>query len=920
MGAIVRMNERSWAIDLITKINSIAEKNDLVIKRAGGENTISNNRGNTMFPDVVLYGNKDQSIILQGWELKMPDVPIEDETFIKDAQRKAIALNLNSCLLWNFTYAVLFVRGEGNSFSKSKQWNATNHIHTREDVNTYRADWEKQLEEIITEVNGYFVSGEFRNAPLGQVISESTITTLIQRNKDAIAEHLKDKAFRDSVMAAYVDNWWLGVKTEYAKDETDKYKADAKEIILNLANRIIFAHIIKHRQNSAKLVDEIDYDKTPEEVNEIFKEITTKCDFYNVFAPIQYNEMLPDPSWQDFVEFSNFLRNNGIDHLDQKALQNILEDSVATSKREINGQYTTPPELARLLVRLTVNDYSDSILDCCCGTGTIPKAAIEIKKTHMTAKEAVETVWACDKNNYPLQIANISMTDSDTINIANRLFQHNALSLKVGEEIAITNPETGKIMTLALPAFGAVVSNLPFVAANIIPDDDKDEIRRMLFADLLDGSSDLYCYIATKIADILKPEGMLGIIVSNSWLGTNAGLQFIEVLKMRYNIRQVHISGKGRWFKNADIVTTIIVLQKKEDPDKASTDFWLWKQSIGQLANDTDAEDTLVNSALLSTEINGNISKLSKYTQEQIDNILSMNVCYNALFHNVDWLPNVKDKIVPINKVYRVFRGSRRGWDPLFFPNRGEHKIESCYLKKVLFNAKNINRLVASASDVASASEDKEAFCCSLTLEALKEQGHKGALEWIGRFAEQRNGVGRPLPEVLKRTGMQWYELRETEIAEVFTMMNPDKRLFFAKFDSPSFVNQRLIGLTHREDYPDEELDHALLNSMFTMFYIEASGFGRGLGVLDVNKTSISKCYMLNPKLVSKENREKIISAFEKLKSRNIMNVTDELNDDFRLKFEHTVLASFGIDKYFNDIKSSLLSMFETRMTVKEEI
>ena len=96
MGAIVRMNERSWAIDLITKINSIAEKNDLVIKKAGGENTISNNRGNTMFPDVVLYGNKDQSIILQGWELKMPDVSIEDETFIKDAQRKAIALNLHA--------------------------------------------------------------------------------------------------------------------------------------------------------------------------------------------------------------------------------------------------------------------------------------------------------------------------------------------------------------------------------------------------------------------------------------------------------------------------------------------------------------------------------------------------------------------------------------------------------------------------------------------------------------------------------------------------------------------------------------------------------------------------------------------------------------------------------------------------------
>ena len=63
-----------------------------------------------MFPDVVLYGSNDQNIILQGWELKMPDVMIEDDALIKDAQRKAITLNLNSCLIWNFTYAVLYVK------------------------------------------------------------------------------------------------------------------------------------------------------------------------------------------------------------------------------------------------------------------------------------------------------------------------------------------------------------------------------------------------------------------------------------------------------------------------------------------------------------------------------------------------------------------------------------------------------------------------------------------------------------------------------------------------------------------------------------------------------------------------------------------------------------------------------------------
>ena len=399
MSTMIRKNERSWAIDLISRINLIAKNNDLAIKKAGGETTISIDRRNRMFPDVVLYGNEDQSVILQGWELKMPDVPIEDETFIKDAQRKAIALNLNSCLIWNFTYAVLYAREEGNTFIKIEQWNATNHIHTRQDVETYRSDWEKQLDEVITEVNGYFISGKFRNAPIGQVISESSITSLIRRNKNMIAKELESKSFKDSVMAAYIDNWWSNVNLEYILDETDKYEAYAKTVILNWTNRIIFAHIIKHKQNSAMIVDEIDYDKSSVDANKIFKKITEKCDFYNVFSSIKYNEILPDLAWRDFVVFSTFLRSNGIDHLSQEILQNILEGSVSTSKREINGQYATPVELAKLLVRLTVKDWSDTILDCCCGTGTFPKEAIEIKKTRMTSKEAVETVWACDKNN-----------------------------------------------------------------------------------------------------------------------------------------------------------------------------------------------------------------------------------------------------------------------------------------------------------------------------------------------------------------------------------------------------------------------------------------------------------------------------------------------------------------------------------------
>lgn len=158
-----------------------------------------------------------------------------------------------------------------------------------------------------------------------------------------------------------------------------------------------------------------------------------------------------------------------------------------------------------------------------------------------------------------------------------------------------------------------------------------------------------------------------------------------------------------------------------------------------------------------------------------------------------------------------------------------------------------------------------------------------------------------------------------SETAELFTMMNPDKRLFFSSFKVPSFLNQRLIGLNHKADYSDTELNHALLNSVFTMFYIEASGFGRGLGVLDINKDSIAKCFMFNPRIVDNDNREKIVNAFQALKDRTIMNVADELKSPDRLFFEEAVFQAFELERYLPSVIGSLLSMQSARAAARDK-
>lgn len=900
----IRRNERSWAIEIISQINKIADDNELRIKRAGGETTISVNRTKRMFPDVILYGDNEETSILQGWELKMPDVPITDDAFVNDAQRKARTLHLESCVIWNFTYAKFFVLNKDTDcFETKMQWENLQ-IVSREDVACYQKAWENTLRDVVLTVNEYFSTHQLRRATFDTVIAESAIDMLINYNKANVADHLRRAALQNVLIEAELEQWWKDIKAEYQFDETDKYWAYAKTLIINWAYRILFAHLIKRHQNAAMVIDTLDYDTTPQIANGLFETITSKADFYNIFEGVKFAEYLPEKTWQSLVELSLFMRDNGVRNINQAMVQRILERTIRQARRELNGQYTTPRILARILVRMTVHNWMDNCLDPCCGTGTIPHELIEIKKGAMGASKAVETTWASDKYKLPLQIANISMTAFDTINLANRLFQKNALAIKVGDSENIVNPQDGNKMNIVIPSFGAICSNLPFVAFESLQDVDK-----ALGIEELDSKSDLSYHIALHLSDLLKPEGYLGIIISNAWLGTSSGDIFYHELQKRFHIRQVHISGRGRWFQNAQVVATLLILQKKvKDALNELTSFFVWKQSLETLAQNSQMEDDIVNCSLLDRVLDDTLVKRSSYSTDEIKVLKELGISYNALFHDIRWLLAISEKFCPIGQIFKTIRGGRRGWDALFFPT-GDPDIEAEFLEPALFNARSINGLIAMP--------DRKGFCCSESIDFLKRERPK-AYRWIKKFETEKNGKGKPLPEVLKRKNMEWYEMKPKEVAEIFTMMNPDDRLFFGRFRRTTFINQRLIGFQFKKETTDKMLCHALMNSILQKFFIEAAGFGRGLGVLDLNKDNIGACYMLNPNLISEEDVKDIKSEFRKILKKNIMAIDEELEDTDWRTFNLTVLKAYGIESYYLCICNSLKSLRRVRKTAKE--
>ena len=565
---VVNINERSWGIDLISCINEFLIDKELVIKRAGGENSLKAPK-NTMFPDVLLFGDSQSARVLQGWELKMPDTDINDEEFINNAHTKAKILKLNSFLLWNVNYARLYMIGDEDSIHVVKEWSLSRILTTRREVKDSRELWLNLLKTIIIDVNEYINTGTIRSAKISESLTSDDIVNFIVDNNQILIDEYLNKIASDSNFQDSINLWWNSVKAEYPED-TNCLEILANINILSWINKFIFANLIKRYFTQANSIENIIYETTIQEAIDIIENISRNCDFWNIFKKQLGNEILPDLLWNDLKILNSFLIDAQVQNIDQSDWQHIFESIISTKHRKLYGQYATPQKLAKLLVNLTVNNKNLKVLDPCCGTGTIAKEVLNLKKQYCTNKEAIyEKIWASDKIAFPLQLATVSLFDPDESREIINIFQEDVANLNIGNNITFYDPTSGREIQKTLPQFDYIVSNLPFVKGQDIPEYNESirSINDFIVQNIgeiyrLDSRADIAYYIPFKLWTILNNESKLGIIISNSWLGTTAGKKFREALLKYFDIENVVTSGNGRWFDNAKVVTNILVLKK----------------------------------------------------------------------------------------------------------------------------------------------------------------------------------------------------------------------------------------------------------------------------------------------------------------------------------------------------------------------
>jgi len=891
-------NERSWAIDLISELNSSIKDQNTHIARASGEAGIKNSKG-FLFPDVILYGRNAN--ILMGWELKMPDTPIEDVEFKENAKKKANLLGTNSFLLWNGRNAKLYARKD-NDFVELKSWSEAK-LPDRKSMGLNREYWIRLLGQIVRDLEFFFASGEIPASKLVKILDENFIVQIIDSLYREDADAVRAEYQRSAEFRIEFDIW---SHENEISDRDEAYNELAKLNILSWINRLIFSHYLALKTPLANSIFDIKSGTTVEEALLILDKITSELDYSQIYKPGLGNDLISSWGWSGRVELNEFLVSANLQNLPDEIFRKVLDNFAESSKRKVLGQYATPRFLALLLVRLTIDDARANFLDPCVGSGTIIKQAYGFKKElGISAKESFKSLWASDKYQFPLQITTLNLVDSEAKNNPLQIFKRDVFDLSANQLVDLVDPtDFRKSISKSLPLMGAIVSNLPFIRFESNDSRGPSAVAQNLFEETNFpgatklGRADIYATIVFKLWELLEDDGNLGVVVSNSWMGTTWGGYFQELIRRYFTIKVVIRSGNSRWFKNADVVTNLLLLQKKYLTNSSASEATKFATTLTPISEwSTDLVKGFVSNIYSGT--NSKHLRIKTVSNQDENNSKDAGYSVRANFFDCSWAESFVAKSLPISSIFEVARGARRGWNPLFYPETPS-TIEAEFLIPALKTTSTQTQLVAEPDSVA--------FCCEQSIEVLKRSNKKGALNWLKTFESQVNGQGKPLPEVLAQTDFFWYQMSSKEKANFVVSMNPYENLSVLQLEPPAFVDQRLIRINPLPGKTlDLELLHAILNCSLSLVGIELLGFERGLGVLDISASLFrDKFRILDYRNLESSQIDSIKESFSEIKSRKMLPTLEEIKRRDRQELDSKILSAFGLNDFQDEIYRTL--------------
>ncbi len=939
----MKLNERAWSGQIIAWIKESINNGTTIFQEATNDEGIKVASGRTKFPDILLFTDKVSGIVFNGWELKFPDTAVDDVEMLENALEKAERLKSNSFVTWNGSEAIIWKIKGGNytldNLEKLKVYPKQSGINTRNDLaernkyNKHEPQLKQRLNEILHDLGQLYENGDLKNAiNISSNIVEAVKQTsvhFVPQFKNEINELKGDNTdFRRSF------NKWKIVESSTLKilssssrrvENVEPEEVLAKFTFYKLIGKILFYLTLSENLSAKVQKLELSDSKDVKKQIENFFNQAKKIDYQAVFEDdftdeIPYNEVIEELLFKLIDVFTAF----DFKILPTEVIGHILENLVPKEEKQKFGQYFTSETLANLVTFSAIRTRNDLLIDPTSGTGTFLNSFYHAlnfygNKNH---QQILNQIWGNDISHFPATLSVINLYKQKVNDTANfpRVIRKDFFTITPAQTIPIPdNVDIDKINEVPIPNFDAIISNFPFIQQEDIPKEELKEYFKTEFGENqkaffegnqfdINGKSDYYIYCFYNSLKFLKDDGVLSAITSNAWLGKNYGVQFKKFLLDNFHIKYVVRSNAEHWFKDSKVSTIFLTLEKGKS--KSSTKFVTINSKLEDLFSDKDLQqfedfymeiENCDNSDYPNWEEDEQFPNLYHKTDGTISvSIVENSALLDSLVTQENWatyfvsqnpLSVFESKLInPFPNIYDTGRGTRTGWDKMHIISNDENEIlniEKEFLLPILKTSQELKSISYNTEN------NFNLFVCREDEDDLKGK-YPNAYKHIKKFEITTNKKGVALPEVLKTRKPFWYSLTPEDSANIFISINPSQRLFFSYSESPIYLNQRLVAIRVKKE--DVKIVTALLNSVVSLLIVELNGVSRNLGALDLNADFFkTKMKILDPNLLSIEQKENILKKFKPLSTREIKNYNVEYQQEDRIKFDEEVLKAYGL-------------------------
>ncbi len=373
----------------------------------------------------------------------------------------------------------------------------------------------------------------------------------------------------------------------------------------------------------------------------------------------------------EVLKLMNEIKNQGI-YSNLLLLPYIFEICIPTKQKQVQGQVFTPLDVSEFICSQNLSEKTSRVIDPACGTGIFLLSALEILSVNSQNKSKIELI-GIEKDPVLSAIALSALSyyrrfhssfEWDFKIIQKDFFLINQNDLKshlssYGITTVLMNPPYTRQEKLT--------SNYKEFLYDKISNDYKDfsETRNSV-KNIISGRSGLYTYFIIHATSLLRTGDNFGLIIPNSWLDVNYGVQVQHFLLDHYSIESIIVTRKEKLIANVDVNTAILKLIKRDN----------------NLTSEMSCNENIVK--FISIDRKTDLKSLNNIPQElkehSAENINTIKVDQKNLYFSSKWgvyhraplsyfelITKIEKEVVELGDVAIVRRGFTTGANVFFY-------------------------------------------------------------------------------------------------------------------------------------------------------------------------------------------------------------------------------------------------------------